>query len=124
MRTSAKTACCVQLMLATLIGCGRMVRSGPIVTGYENAKCIPVQFGQGIAPPTRAWDYTMTTSKGVTVRILGVSMPGGRIDVRYAPQETDIIAADAGDYIYPADVRLDERRDALFIKANGITAAF
>ena len=124
MRTSTKAACCALLILETLIGCGRMVRTGPIVTGYENAKCIPVQFGPGITPPTRTWDFTMTTSRGLTVRIFGASMPGGQIDVSYAPQGTEIVAANAGDYIYPADVRLDEKSGILFIKASGITAAF
>ncbi len=51
-------------------------------------------------------------------------MPGGRIDVRYVSEGADIVAADAGDYIYPADVRLDGGSDTLFVKASGITAAF
>jgi hypothetical protein len=36
----------------------------------------------------------------------------------------DVVAANAGDYIYPADVRIDQAREKLFIKASGITAAF
>jgi hypothetical protein len=65
----------------------------------------------------------MTTKKGLTVRILGATMPGGRITVRYLPEGTETVAANAGDYIYPADVRLDSGSDTLFIKASGITAA-
>ena len=110
--------------METLIGCERMIRNGPMVTGYRNSTCIPVQFGPGMTPPTRAWDFTMTTKKGLTVRILGATMPGGVITVRYIPEGTEIVAANAGDYIYPADVRVDSGKDTLFIKASGTTAAF
>ena len=124
MRTSAKATLLVLITLEALVGCERMIRNGPIVSGYENAECIPVQFGPGITPATRTWDSTTTTSKGSTVRISGAEMPGGRIDVRYVPEGADVVAADAGDYIYPTDVRLDRRSDTLFVKASGITAAF
>lgn len=50
-------------------------------------------------------------------------MPGGRIDVRYVSDGADIVAANAGDYIYPADVRLDGASDTLLMKASGVTAA-
>jgi hypothetical protein len=107
-----------------LIGCQRTIRNGPSVIGYKNAMCIPAHFGPGIKPPTRAWDFTMTTSKGLTVRIQGATMAGGEITVKYPPDGTEIVAADAGDYIYPTDVRLNPGGDTLFIKASGITAAF
>jgi len=123
MRTSAKVSFCLLLMMETLIGCKPMIRNGAMVAGYRNSTCIPVRFGPGILPPTRAWDFTMTTKKGLTVRILGATMPGGRITVRYLPEGTETVAANAGDYIYPADVRLDSGSDTLFIKASGITAA-
>jgi hypothetical protein len=124
MRTSAKAAIFVLLAPEALVGCEGMIRNGPIISGYENADCIPVQSGPGITPPMRAWDYTTATSTGLTVRILGAAAPGGQIVVRYIPEGTDIVAADAGDYIYPAVVRLDRGNGTLFIKASGITAAF
>jgi hypothetical protein len=34
-------------------------------------------------------------------------MPGGRIDVKYLSDGKESVAADTGDYIYPADVRFD-----------------
>jgi len=115
---------CWLLSLALLAGCNRVVRNGPIVTGYENAGCIPSQLGPGITPPTRTWDFSLTTSTGETVRVLGAQMPGGRIDVRYLSNGADVVAANAGDYIYPADVRVDKARQKLFVRAGGITAAF
>jgi hypothetical protein len=112
------------LILAMLSACTRTIRRGAIIDAYNAAECIPVQFGPGISPPTRAWDYSIATRQGITVRVSGAEMPGGRIDVRYLPDGTDIVAADAGDYIYPADVRLDRSRDKLYSKASGIPAAF
>lgn len=124
MRTSVRVSLCLLFAMQVLIGCQRTIRNGPVVIGYKNAVCIPVHFGPGIKPPTRAWDFTMTTSKGSTVRIQGATMPGGQITVKYLPEGAEIVAANAGDYIYPADVRLNPGSDTLFIKASGITAAF
>jgi hypothetical protein len=92
------------------------------VKGYANADCIPVRFGPGITPPTRAWDYNVTTSNGLTAHISGAEMPGGRIDVKYLFDGSEIVAADAGDYIYPADVRLDSKSGTIFVKASGVPA--
>lgn len=123
MRTNVRVYCLLFTM-QILIGCQRVIRDGPIVIGYEDATCIPAHFDPGTTPPTRVWDFTMTTNKGLVVRIQGATMPGGHITIRYLPKGTEIVAANAGDYIYPADVRLDPGSDILFIKASGITAAF
>jgi hypothetical protein len=48
-------------------------------------------------------------------------MPGGRIDVKYSDGRVDV-AADAYDYIYPADVRVDQSGEWLYVKASGIRA--
>ena len=124
MRTNVRTSFCLLFAVQVLIGCQRTIRNGPIVSGYKNAVCIPVHFDPEIKPPTRAWDFTTTTSKGLTVRIQSATMPGGQITVKYLPEGTALVAANAGDYIYPADVRQNPGSDTLFIKASGITAAF
>jgi hypothetical protein len=36
----------------------------------------------------------------------------------------EVVAANAGDYIYPADVRFDRQKERLFVKASGVPAAF
>lgn len=38
--------------------------------------------------------------------------------------DKEAVAADAGDYIYPADVRFESTSDRLYIKASGVPAAF
>jgi hypothetical protein len=48
----------------------------------------------------------------------GRQEPGGRIDVKYEATGADEVAADAGDYIYPDDVRFNG--DRLFVKASGV----
>jgi hypothetical protein len=124
MKTSAMIVACGLVAFGVLIGCTRMVRSGPIVSGYENAECIPVEFGPGITPPTRSWDYRLVTPSGITVLISGAQMPGGRIDLRYQSDGANVVAANAGDYIYPADVRFDRQTERLYVKASGVPAAF
>ncbi len=124
MKTNELIVACGLITVAVLVGCSRMVRSGPIISAYENAECIPVEFGPGITPPTRAWDYLLVTRSGTTVHISGAQMPGGRIGLTYQSDGMEIVAANAGDYIYPADVRFDRQKERLFVKASGVPAAF
>jgi len=44
--------------------------------------------------------------------------------VKYLSDGKGMVAADAGDYIYPADVRFDKTYDLLYVKASGRPAAF
>ena len=120
----ARTALCLLLSVALPTGCSRVIRSGPLITGYEVAECIPVHVGSGNAPPARSWDYSLATSSGQVIHISGAQMPGGRIDLQYQSDAADVVAADAGDYIYPADVRVDKAKSRLFVKASGVPAAF
>ena len=80
-------------------------------------------IGVGISPPTRAWDYTLKTHEGTAVHISGAQMPGGRIDLKYTQGGKETVAANAGDYIYPADVRFDRNSGRLYVKANGTAAS-
>jgi hypothetical protein len=49
-------------------------------------------------------------------------MPGGRINVRDPTSGRESVAADAGDYVYPSDVRLNAQKDRLYVKASGLAA--
>jgi len=66
----------------------------------------------------------LRTREATNVQVLGRAVPGGRIDVKYSADGPDEVAANAGDYIYPADVRFDRGSDRLYVKAAGVTAAF
>ena len=85
--------------------------------GNRERDRVPVRFGPGITPPTRAWDYTIKLRDGDAVHVSGAAVPGGRIDVKYTPDGTEQVAANAADYIYPADVRLDSGGELWFCSA-------
>ena len=110
------------LAVTALIGCTRTIRSGALIDRYIRADCVPVTFGSG--SPARTWNYPLETREANRVQVYGRAVPGGRIDVRYASDGKDAIAADAGDYIYPADVRFDRATGRLYVKASGVPAAF
>jgi hypothetical protein len=114
----------VLLFAVCFFSCARTIRTGAIIERYSRAECVPVRFGPGIQPPTRAWDYTVELSDGVMAHVSGDAIPGGRIDVRFTSDGTQHTAANAGDYIYPADVRFDDRAGLLYVKASGHRAAF
>ncbi len=44
----------------------------------------------------------------------------GRVVARDDRTGEERIVADAGDYIYPADLRTNSQRDRLFVKASGL----
>ncbi len=62
----------------------------------------------------------MTLKDGQTVVIRGTQSPGGRIELQYSNSSMKTVAADAGDYIYPSDVRLAKGVDLLYVKAAGL----
>jgi hypothetical protein len=66
----------------------------------------------------------VTLRDGGRVHVDGAEMPGGRISVKYAVDGREEIAANSGDYIYPADVRFAAARDLLYVKTSGAPAAF
>ena len=112
------------LAVAALVGCARPIRTGALIDRYRSAECVPVRFAPGIQPRTREWDYTLKIRDGIDVRVDGAQMPGGRINVRYVADGKQQVAANAGDYIYPSDVRFDRAGECLYVKASGVPAAF
>jgi hypothetical protein len=47
-------------------------------------------------------------------------MVDGRIIVRYQPDGPEVVAADAGDYVYPSDVRINQAQTILVVKATAL----
>lgn len=45
---------------------------------------------------------------------------GGRITARYVTTGRELEAANAGDYVYPRDVRFNAQTNLLFVKASGL----
>jgi len=107
------------LFIALTTACTRTILDGPLIDAYSKAECIPVEADLGHQESTRRWDYTIKTAQG-GVRLFGAQMPGGRINASYAANREDVVAADAGDYIYPEDVRVDHSLGRVYIKASGV----
>jgi hypothetical protein len=109
-------ACCT-------IGCHRPLSHGPIIDAYKAAACIPVSANRKVGGPhTREWETALTLSDGSKVMVTGAQIPGGRITVRNLTTGRTSQAANAGDYIYPSDVRFDAQRNLLLVKASGLAA--
>src|SRR5205823_13384473 len=70
--------------------------------------------------PTPGWDADLTTATGTRFNIRGAHMVGGRIVVRYQPDGPEVVAANAGDYVYPSDVRINDAKTVVVVKAKGL----
>jgi hypothetical protein len=103
-----------------VVACQRPITSGAIIDRYGSARCVEPTIVKGVNPPTRGWDATLTTARGAQVIVSGADRVGGLIALHYQPNGPEVIAANPGDYIYPSDVRIDDRRTILYIKARGL----
>src|SRR6185437_8619758 len=94
-----------------IVGCHfRAASHGPIIEGYKAAACIPVLQ----TPDSRSWETPVTLSNGSKVMIFGSETPGGRVIAQYVTTGRQVEVANAGDYVYPADVRYDAPGNLLF----------
>lgn len=113
-----------RILFCWAIVCGtaacRDPAASPIVVKYKSALCIPFSTNPTVSPHTREWSAVLTLRDGSKVTVSGAQIPGGRINVNYLTTGHQSVAADAGDYVYPADVRVDPKNDLLFIKASGL----
>ena len=114
-----RLALCSALACYT-VACGGPVSHAPIIERYRAAECIPFSPSPRVSPHTREWDTVLTLSGGSRVIVSGAQMPGGRIDVRYLTTDRVSVAANAGDYVYPSDVRINRPSDLLYVKASGL----
>ena len=114
--------CAIAGVLAGAVGTiSCLATSGePIIARYRAAVCVPCLSHSRIDPKTREWDHTLTLSDGSRVIVRGAEMVGGSIGVRYLDTGQSEVAANAGDYVYPADVRIDTEKDLLYVVASGL----
>jgi hypothetical protein len=104
-----------------IIGCDRPLSRGPIIDAYKGAARIPVSANRTVrGSHTRERETTLILSDGSKVIVAGEQMPGGRITVRNPTTGRESVAANAGDYIYPSDVRFNAPTNLLFVKASGL----
>lgn len=110
----------IGLVLACLTGgCRSPISHSELIERYKAASCIPVS--QDDSPVhTRVWKTALTLTDRSKVMVVGTQSPGGRIDIDYLDQGRSVVAANAGDYIYPSDVRVNRQRNLLYVKAAGL----
>lgn len=97
------------------------VTHGPIVDGYKAAACITVSANRRVGGPhTREWETPVILSDGSKVTLVGYQMPGGRITAHYKATGRETGSGNAGDYVYPSDVRFNAQTNLLFVKASGL----
>jgi hypothetical protein len=106
--------------LFLLDGCGGATSHGPLIDDYKAAHCLPsLNPGPNGA---RNWDVALTLTDGSQVVVSATQSPSGGVGVHYAKTGKDVIAADPGDFVYPADLHLNPMNDRLYIKASGLAA--
>jgi hypothetical protein len=110
-------------MICSSVACAVATANAPIIDEYNEAACVPLADVRRVHPPTREWDTRLPFDRGQIV-VKGAQIPGGRISVFDSMSNRDVVAADPGDYIYPSDVRFNEREGVLYIKAHGLAGGF
>src|SRR5262245_40045372 len=102
--------------------CARAIQSGEIIDHYRAGRCVEPIVVEDVSPATRGWNAQLTSASGARVNVRGAQMVAGRVVVRYLPDGPEVVAADAGDYIYPTDVRVSVARTNLIVRAAGVAS--
>jgi hypothetical protein len=104
-----------------LHGCSLPRRQHAVIDAYKTAVCVPVLAQSEIRPPSvRAWDATVRTGSGTSVVLSGYQGPGAGIVAKEVRTGEIHVVADAGDYVYPADVRTTADFARVYVKADGL----
>jgi hypothetical protein len=93
-----------------------------VIAKYQMAACILPLRSSVAAPRTREWKTILSLRDGSKVAISAAEIAGGRVTVSDTSSGREYVAADAGDYIYPEDLRLDVENERLYVKAHGLWA--
>ena len=91
-----------------------------IIELYTAAACVPLAAKPKAYSADREWDALIPLRDGSTVVVRGAQIVSGQIEVFYPAASKQIVAANAGDYVYPSDVRADTQNDLLYVKADGL----
>jgi hypothetical protein len=92
----------------------------PIIAKYRAAVCVPFSSHPVVQPHTREWRATLSMRDGSQVIVAGAQVPGGIVGLFYPATGQKFVAANAGDYVYPSDVRVNAQNDLLYVKATGL----
>jgi hypothetical protein len=105
----------VNAILGSSLGAGPKESTKSLLARYKAATCVP-----SARTPYRSWDAELAVSNGSKVVIKAAEIPGGLVMVTDLGSGDQFVAANAGDYVYPHDIRIDKQRDLLYIIASGL----
>ncbi len=110
------------LGIAVLNGCvaAPWKKSGPLLAKYKAATCLPLTISPAMPRKTRSWQAEVTIANGSRIVVEAAAIPGGYVTVRYLDTSEKVIAANAGDYVYPYDIRINRQTDRLYVVASGL----
>jgi hypothetical protein len=115
-RSLIATLALSSLCLATA-GCGTPARSGALIDHYRDASCV---WPSSVT--NREWDEILKIGDGSVIRIRGECGAGGGVAIANGVEGPLQIAVRPPDYLCPRDVRIDDRRLVLYVKAQGVAA--
>lgn len=107
------------LALCIMVSCVMPVSDSPLIARYAAAVCIQPTTDSA---NERSWEGDLVLPTGARVIVRAAQMPGGRVEVSYPGGAAPTIAVSPGDYIYPADLRVDLSSGLLYVKARGLAA--
>ena len=120
---AASLVCALVVVGASVTRCGGTPkRDSPLIRAYRGATCVSPIVAPNVQPASRQWDRPIQLRDGRRIVVLGLQAPSGAIALRYPGATQPTVAADAGDYVYPSDVRWDRGRERLYVKAQGLEA--
>jgi hypothetical protein len=105
-------------MLSGCQACSHPLRASRLIDAYSTGVCVIPKRGIG-AEPSRQWHATLRLGDGKTVVVSAFQAPSGAVRLHYSDPGDDVVAADAGDYVYPGDIRWDPAKGLLYVEAQG-----
>lgn len=113
--TKLRLLVCVVVLAVTVAGCAIPRRHHVLIDRYTAATCIALSSGA-----MREWNTTLRPGPAREVRIIGHQRVSGMVVARDERTGEEHMVANAGDYIYPADVRTSPDFGRVFVKADGL----
>jgi hypothetical protein len=113
----------VATALLALTGCAAEPATSVIIARHRAASCLPMTppLQMSGKTPIREWHETVALRDGSEVTLDGADLlPRRIVTATYRPDGHQAIAADAGDYIYPFDLRFDRATDRLYVATGGL----
>ncbi len=111
----AKQAIVLLAIFLTVTGCNKPARTGSLIDRFRNASCV---WPSSVT--NREWDETLKLGNGAVIRIRGTCGAGGVVEIAFGVDGPLQTAVRPPDYLCPRDVRIDDRRLVLYVKAQGV----